>query len=169
MQPEKLRILDEIRAAFPAAPIQADGAFTQWGTSYPDARSYREQLDGKTWEQLDRTSLVRRSDALGFLGTQQLVAVLPAYLSALIEEGVWSPAAGILTLILAEPHPGSDAGLGQARFSSLVEALSDAQRKVIATVLRAFAKADEGGSLGDAAREAFEGHWQLYLPAATRD
>lgn len=167
MQLEKAKILDEIRAAFPATPIQADGAFSQWGTSYPDARPYREQLDGKTWEQLDRAFIVRRSDALGFLGTQHLVAALPVYLSALIEEGVWSPAAGMLTLILAKPVPGKDSGLGLARFGSLIEALTDAQRTVVAAVLRAFAETDEGGSLGDAAREALEGHWQLYLPAGT--
>src|SRR5260221_13985411 len=99
MQLENAKTVEQVRAAFPTRPIQAEGAFTQWGASYPDARAYMEQLEGKTWAQLDRGYIVRRSDALGFLGTRHLVAVLPVYLCALIEDGVWSPAAGMLRLI----------------------------------------------------------------------
>jgi hypothetical protein len=165
MQLENAKTVEELRAAFPTEPIQADGAFTQWGASYPDARPYMEQLEGKTWEQVDRAYIVRRSDALGFLGTHHLVAVLPVYLRALVEDGVWSPAAGMLTLILAKPLPGKDTGLGVARFNALVEALTDAQRAAVAAALRVFAESDEDGSLGQAARAALDGHWKIYLSA----
>jgi hypothetical protein len=165
MQLENAKTVEQIRTAFPARPIQAESAFTQWGASYPDARPYMEQLEGRTWDQLDREYIVRRSDALGFLGTRHLIAVLPVYLCALVEDGVWSSATGMLTLILAKPIAGKDSGIGMARFDALVEALTDAQRAAVAAALRAFAEGDEDGSLGQAARAALDGHWKIYLPA----
>jgi hypothetical protein len=164
MQLEHGKILDQIRAAFPTRPIESEGAFSEWGTSYPDARPYAEQLEGKSWDQLDRAYIVRRSDALGFLGTRHLAAVLPVYLCALVEDGVWSPSAGLLTLILAKPLPGSDTGLGNARFDALIEVLTDTQRTAVACALRAFAETDEGGSLGQAALDCVNGHWKIYSP-----
>jgi hypothetical protein len=71
----------------------------------------------------------------------------------------------MLTLILAKPLPGKDSGLGAARFDALSEALTDAQRAAVAAALRAFAEADEDGSLGQAALAALDAHWKLYLPA----
>lgn len=159
---QNTKLIEQIRGAFPTQPIHAEGAFAQWGKSYPDAPPYTEQVDGKAWDQLDRSYMVRRSDALGFLGTSALVAVLPVYLSALVEDGVWSPAAGMLTLILAKP-PAKKAA-DTARFNELVETLNDQQRIVVAAVLRAFAETDEEGSLGRAARAAFDEHWATYVP-----
>jgi hypothetical protein len=159
MQLENAKTVEQIRAAFPTLPIDAEGAFAQCGASYPDARQYMERLQGKTWDQLDRAYIVRRSDALGFLGTRHLVAVLPAYLCALVEDGVWSLAAGMLTLILAKPISGTDSGLGVTRFDALTEALTGGQRAAVAAALRAFAESDEDGSLGQAARAALDGHW----------
>ena len=165
MQPERDSFLEQLHAAFPSEPIRAAGAFDQWGTTYPDADAYIEQLDGKTWDQLDRAYVVRRSDALGFLGTKHLVAVLPVYLHAMVEEGVWSPATGMLTLILAKPLPGEDTGLGPTRFDALVEALTGEQRGAVASALRAFAEKDPDGSLGRAAHTALERYWKTYLQA----
>jgi hypothetical protein len=165
MQPEHDRIHEQLLTAFPAEPIHAGDAFAQWGMTYPDAATYREQLDGKSWDQLDREYIVRRSDALGFLGTRHLVAVLPVYLRSLVEDGVWSPAADMMMLILTKPLPGEDTGLGAARFDELVDALTDAQRSAVASALRAFAGQDPDGSLGQAAYEALEGYWNDYLPA----
>jgi hypothetical protein len=160
---QNTKLIEQIRGAFPTQPIRADEAFAQWGKSYPDARPYTEQVDGKSWDQLDRAYMIRRSDALGFLSTRALVAVLPVYLSALVEDGVWSPAAGMLTLILAKPPTKKVADT--ARFNELVGALTDQQRSVVAAVLRAFAESDEEGSLGQAARAAFDEHWSTYVPA----
>lgn len=164
MKPEHAKILEQIRAGFPATPIDAEGSFGPFGTSYPDARPYKEQLAGKSWEQLDRAYVVRRSDALGFLATRHLAAVLPIYLCAMVEDGVWSPATGMLTLILAPPPAAKTTGLGVARFEALVEALTTEQRAAVATALNAFADQDPDGSLGQAARAAFDGHWKTYLP-----
>jgi hypothetical protein len=105
----------QLRAAFPPEAMTAQGAFDPWGNGYPDAEPYEQQLDGRSWEALDAAYLVRRSDALGFLGTKHLVALLPVYLRSMLREGVWSPAAGMLTIILEKPAPGNDAGAAKCR------------------------------------------------------
>ena len=97
-------------------------------------------------------ALLRRSDALGFLGTHHLVAVLPVYLISLVEEGVWSPAAGMLVLILGE-------ALGERRSLAFHEALNPPQRQAIACALDTLAAADPRGDLGMAARAARDTHW----------
>jgi hypothetical protein len=163
MQPQHAVVHDELRAAFPADTIDATGAFDEFGTTYPDAEPYTERLEGKTWPQLDRAYVVTRADALGFLGTRHLVAVLPAYLSALLDDGVWSPAADTLVLLLTRPEPGNKTGVKLPRFEALARALTPAQRTAIAAVLLAFAATDEGGSLGGRARNALDRHWSACL------
>jgi hypothetical protein len=142
MQPDHEHIVERLHIAFPSQPIQSEGAFAARGTTYPDAAAYMQQLAGKCWDELDRAYIVRRSDALGFLGTEHLIAVLPVYLRALVDDGVWSPAAEMLMLILGKPR------------KEFVRALTDPQRAAIASVLQAFAAQDLEGSLGDAARAA---------------
>lgn len=164
MLPEHATVLEQLRAAFPAEPIYSAGAFDDWGTTYPDAEPYAQHLEGKSWEQIDRSYIIMRSDALGFLGTRHLVAVLPVYLRALLEDGVWSTSADTLILLLTKPGPGKRTGIKLPRFEALVSALTSAQRAAIAEVLRAFAAMDEGGSPGDRARVALEHHWNIYLP-----
>ena len=163
MFPDHASVLAQVRAAFPAEPIDAAGAFDDWGMTYPDAEPYATHLEGKTWEQLDRSYIITRADALGFLGTQQLVAVLPVYLRSLLEEGVWSTSADTLILLLTKPDPRKKTGIKLARFEALVSALTPAQRAAIAKVLRAFAAMDDGGSPGERARAALEHHWNVYL------
>jgi hypothetical protein len=150
---------DQLRAAFPAKPIQTRDAFARWGTSYPDAAPYGEKIEGKTWEEMDRAYLVRRSDALGFLDTVPLVGVLPVYLNAMVEDGVWSPATETLTVMLVP------AGLGRDRLAELIAALTDAQRAMVAVALRSVAEKDAEGSLGRAARAALDEQWKSFLPA----
>lgn len=164
MQSTQVQLLEQLHAAFPATPIHAKGAFDDWGTTYLDAVPYMERIDGKTWQELDRAYVVMRSDALGFLGTRHLVAVLPVYLSSLIEQGVWSPAADTLMVLLAKPGPEKKTGLKLDRFEALVVALTPAQRAAIASVLSAFAAIDPDGSPGQAAHGAVEKHWKVYLP-----
>ncbi len=163
MQPEHANILEQLRAAFPAEPIHAAGAFDDWGTTYPDADPYAQHLEGKTWEQLDRSYAITRADALGFLGTRALVAVLPVYLRALLVDGAWSPCADTVVLLLTKPEPGKKTGIKLQRFEAMVSALTSEQRAVIAAVLRAFATANEEGSPGERARAALERHWNAYL------
>src|SRR5256885_5503333 len=59
----------------------SDVCSSDLSASYSDVTPYMKQIDGKTWEELDRSFLLRRYDALGFLGTNHLVAVLPLYRS----------------------------------------------------------------------------------------
>jgi hypothetical protein len=158
-------ILEQLQAAFPTEPIDPTGAFADWGTTYSDVDEYTRHLEGKSWEQLEASYFVKRSDALGFLGTKHLVAVLPVYLRAMVKDGVWSEASGMLTVILAKPAPGKDTGLGASRFDALVTALSDAQRVAVAASLSALFEQDPDGSLGHAARSALDGYWSRFLPA----
>lgn len=164
MQPEQTIVLDQLHATFPDEPIQATGAFDEFGTTYPDAEPFAQHLEGKTWEQLDRSYIITRSDALGFLGTKHLAAVLPVYLRALLEDGVWSTSADALLLLLTKPDAKKKTGIKLPRFEALSNALSAAQRAAIAAVLYAFAATDEGGSLGERAQAALESHWSAYLP-----
>lgn len=167
MLPEHATVLDQLRASFPTVPINSVGAFDDWGTTYPDAQPYAQHLEGKTWEQLDRSYTITRSDALGFLGTLHQVAVLPVYLRSLLEDGVWSPSGDTLILLLTKPDPRTKTGIKLPRFEALVAALTSAQRAAIAAVLRAFAATDEGGSLGERACAALERHWNAYLPGGS--
>ena len=163
MQPGQIKLLEQLRTAFPATPIQSAGAFRDWGATYPDGEQYAKQIDGKTWRDMDRAQLLTRSDALGFLGTHHLIAVLPVYLRSLVEEGVWSHAADSLVLLLTKPSADQKTGITLPRFEQLVDALTPAQRVVIAEVLRAFAATDEHGSPGKRAQVALERHWKTYL------
>lgn len=155
-----MNLVEQLRTAFPVEPIRAAGAFDDWGTTYPDAEPYAQQLEGKTWEEVDRSYMITRSDALGFLGTRHLVAVLPVYLRSLVEQGVWSPSADTLMLLLTKPDATKKAGIKLSRFQAMVAALTPAQRTVIAAILSVFAATDEGGSLGEAARAAVENTWK---------
>jgi hypothetical protein len=94
------------------------------GATYLDAAPYAQHLEGKTWEQLDRSYIITRADALGFLRTRELVAVLPVYLRALLEDGAWSPCADTLVLLLTKPEPGKKTGIKLPRFEALVSALT---------------------------------------------
>lgn len=164
---EREELLRAIDRAFPREPIAGAGAFRDWGRSYPDAGEYAAQLDGKTWDQLDRAYLLRRDDALGFLGTQELVAVLPVYLRALVEDGAGIPAADMLMIVLKRPGTNDDPDLGRARFGALVDALTDAQKGVIARVLAGFVDRHAGGSPGERARVTLDSYWRDYLPIVT--
>ena len=167
MQPEHTKILEQLRAAFPAKPIQAEDAFRERGATYLDAQPYMKQIEGKTWEELDRAYLVMRHDALSFLGTRHIVAVLPVYLRSLVEEGSRSHATYTLLHLLTKRGPKKKPGISRLRFEALIGALTPAQRAVIAVILRAFAATHEDGSLGFAAQTAFEDHWKTYLPAGS--
>src|SRR5207237_3837918 len=135
MQTEHDQVLAELRAAFPATEIDSKDAFAAWGMTYLDGKEYMQQLSGKRWDELDRAYLELRSDALGFLGTAHLVAVLPAYLRELLEGGPLSQVPGMLILILTKPGPETGSGLGKKRFDALSGALSEPQRAAVAAVL----------------------------------
>jgi hypothetical protein len=125
-----------LRDAFPSEPIAAADAFASWGATYLDAEPYAAYLDGKTWDQLDRGYLAQRWDALGFLSTRQLAAVLPAYLLEMLEHP-YSNLPGMVASVLTQPSK-ERKGLGSRRFTALVEALAEPQRVAIASALQQF-------------------------------
>jgi hypothetical protein len=140
MQVEHDEFSAQLRAAFPPLKVDATGAFSAWGKTYSDASEYARQLDGNRWDQWERDYLDLRSDALGFLGTEHLVAVLPAYLDLLATGGSFSQVPYTLLLLLTPPSAGKrGTPLGQKRFDALVEALSPSQRSAVAAALHAFA------------------------------
>ena len=159
MQSDTNHFIEQLNSAFPSAPISGDAAFTQWGGSYPDAASYEQAIDGKTWEQLDRGYILRRNDALGFLSTQQLVQILPIYLLSIVEEGVMSPALDAVLVKLTRPR----SELGRERFDAFVAALDRPQRTAVATALHLLAEQDPDGSPGRAALAAIDNFWKEYL------
>jgi len=137
---------EDLRTAFPAERIDGGAAFAQWGGSYPDATAYRNAIDSKTWEQLDRAYIIKRDDALGFLSTRELVQLLPVYLRSVMEEGLASPALVKLT------RPTSVAT--RERYDALMAALSPAQRDTIVAALQHLVNQDPDGSIGRDARAA---------------
>ena len=153
MQPTKDDVLAQLHAAFPAEPIQFEGALT----GGLDNGAYREAVEGKTWEALDRAYVLTRSDVLSFLEMRHLVAVLPVYLRSLVEDGTRTPVPDTMVLVLNRKK--------QKRFDELFGALDPAQRAAVVAVLELFA-ATESGQPADAAREALE-RWKTHLSTAS--
>jgi hypothetical protein len=149
MQPTQVDVLAQIRAAFPPEPLRFEGALT----GGLDGGAYREHVEGKTWEELDRKYVLSRSDVLSFLDMRHLVAVFPVYLRSLVEDGTRTPVPDTMLLVLNRKK--------QARFDELASALDPAQRAAVVAVLELFA-ATESGQPADAAREALE-RWKTYL------
>lgn len=147
---------EQLRAAFPAEPIDGEAAFAQWGGSYPDAEGYARAVDGKTWEELDADYIVRRNDALGFLSTRELIQLLPVYLRSLNTDGVMSPAFDAVLVKLTRPTSEPR----RRRFDAFVAALTTAQREAIASTLRQISEEAPDDSPGRAARAALEDVWK---------
>jgi len=156
---EESPFLDELRAAFPPEAIVAAGAFEQRGGTYPDGDEYARQMDGKTWEQLDQQYLARRSDALSFLGTCHLIAILPAYLNLLFVLGPRSPVPETLLPMLTKPEA-TEPKLGK-RFDELTDGLSASQRTVVAAALARFVA--KYPAYGAPAQVALDRHWNTFL------
>jgi hypothetical protein len=149
MPPTNADVLAQLRAAFSAKPIRFDGALT----GGLDGGAYREHVEGKTWEELDRAYVLRRSDVLSFLDMRHLVAVLPVYLRSLVEDGTRTPVPDTMMLVLNRKN--------QKRFEEFADALDPAQRAAVVAVLELFA-ATESGQPADAARAALE-RWTSHL------
>jgi len=158
MMREASPFVSRLRAAFPPDPIDVAGAFDERGGSYPDAEPYERALDGKTWEQLDHAYVARRSDALSFLGTRHLIAVLPVYLELLFELGPRSPVPETLLPLLTRPEAGK--AMQVKRFDAFTAGLSPAQRAVVADALARFVV--EFPAYGPPAQLALDRHWTAF-------
>lgn len=149
MPSTQAEVLAQLRAAFPTKPLRFEGALT----GGLDGGAYREHVEGKTWEELDRAYVLTRSDVLSFLDTHHLIAVLPVYLRSMIEDGTRTPVPDTMVLVLNRKK--------QKRFDELVDALDPAQRAAVVAVLELFA-GTESGQPADAARDALE-RWKAHL------
>lgn len=164
MQPDATSaIIEQLRSAFPATKIDSGGSFATRGATYLDGTDYAKQLDGKSWNELDRSYLDRRSDALGFLSTTHLVAVLPAYLAELVEGGPFSQVPDMLLLILTAPDSTKLGGVGSARFGQLTRALSESQRAAVAATLYHFVQEHPTTAHANAAQIALDRYWLGFL------
>ncbi len=143
MPPTQADVLSQLRSAFPAEPIGFEGALT----GGLDGGAYREHVEGKTWEELDRKYVLSRSDVLSFLDPHHLVAVLPVYLRSMVEDGTRTPVPDTMVLVLNRKK--------RERFQELINALDPAQRAAVIAVLELFV-ATESGQPADAARAALE-------------
>jgi hypothetical protein len=152
-----------LRRAFPPTVIDGRDAFATWGRTYSDGDEYARHLEGKVWDALDRAYLDLRSDALGFLGTNHLAAVLPAYLRQLIEGDGVSQVPDILLLVLAKPGPKQGSPLGAKRFDAMVDALTMSQREVVAATLEQFAAMHPEDGQGFAAQLALDVFWDRFI------
>lgn len=142
----KDEVLTQLRAAFPASPIDFTGALT----GGLDEGAYRQHVQGKTWPELDRDYVASRSDVLSFLEPRHLVMVLPVYLQLLLEEGTRTPVPDTLLLVLnKETEP---------RFGKIYKALDQLQRAAVHSTLDLFA-ASETGQPAEAARKASD-NWR---------
>ncbi|HEU0034411.1 MAG TPA: DUF6714 family protein [Kofleriaceae bacterium] len=158
MKPEHGRIDDQLRAAFPRVPIDMTRAFVPYGATYFEVEPFTAAVAGKPWDELDRSYLATRWDALGFLNPAALAAVLPAYLVEMLDHP-YSNLPGMVASVLTRPSKARK-GLGMARFTALVEALDESQRIAVASALQQFAleHADES-----AVREALDSFWDGFL------
>jgi len=156
---EETSFPDKLRAAFPAEAIVAAGAFKQRGRTYPDGDEYALKMDRKTWEQLDQQYFAQRCDALSFLGTHHLIAILPAYLNLLFVLGPRSPVPETLLPMLTRPEV-MDFNL-EKRFSELADGLAASQRTVVALALARFVA--EYPAYSAPAQVALDRYWNTFL------
>lgn len=73
-------LLEELRAAFVPTVMRAEDVFIDADWEHCGTFEYRQAVDGRTWEQLDRIFLVEEVHSFGVLSDGVARAVLPAYL-----------------------------------------------------------------------------------------
>lgn len=130
-----------LRAAFPTRPLE----FQQALTGGTDEGEFRNAVDGKPWTDIDRSLIGRRSDVLSFLQPEYFVAVLPAFLQSLVEDGTATGVPDTLLVVLDRKS--------EPRLDKISALMSEGQRALVAEALERFA-AGTTGRQAKAAREA---------------
>ena len=143
-------VLELIQDAFPSLPIDFVGA-TAGGL---DGGEFRAQVDGKAWDCVDATYLVKRNDALSFLDATHVAAVLPVYLRSLVIEGTRTTVPDTLLLVLNRKN--------EKRFTELCAALTGSQRDAVVAALDLFAAANEGTASEEARAASLR--WKQHMP-----
>ncbi len=138
MQPGKHEFGARLRAAFAEQPLDFRDALTG-GT---DGGKFRNAVDGKSWTELDQTLIGSRSDVLSFLEPEHFVAVLPAFLRSLVEEGTATGVHDTLMVVLDRAQ--------EPRFDKIVSRMTGEQRMLVAEALELFAAGTTGGQASTA-------------------
>lgn len=130
-------LLDAIATAFPAPPI-APAVFadsTGLWRAYIKDKSFESASTGKTWRTLPPALVDDHGSALGYMNLEAFVAVLPAYLTALVT-GTQSELPALVIGELTRKDAFRDT------FDARVARMTVQQRSVIALVLESFARTD---------------------------
>jgi hypothetical protein len=133
-----------LRDAFPAEPLDFASALTG-GT---DDGEFRNAVAGRKWTEIDHALIGRRSDVLSFLQPEHFVAVLPAFLQSLVEDGTSTGVPDSLLVVLDRDQ--------EPRFDNIARLMTAAQRGLVADALERFAIGTTGRQ-GSAARHAIKG------------
>ena len=145
--------LEQLKQVFPPHPIDATGAFREWGGTHIDADAFRRGVAGKAWTDLRATFLEQHHDALVFLGPSTIPDYLPAYLSAFVREPALSALPGFLLGVLTRSGDGS-------RFDERFAQLTPAQRRATARVLVSYEAELVGSPRQREVGEALDSYWR---------
>jgi hypothetical protein len=121
-----------LRDAFPAEPVDFASALTG-GT---DNGEFRNAVAGRMWPEIDQALVGRRSGVLSFLQPEHFVAVLPAFLQSLVEDGTSTGAPDTLLVVLDREQ--------EPRFDKIARLMTASQRALIADALECFAVGSTG-------------------------
>ena len=149
--------IDELRAAFPTTPLDADRVFYM----YSDAELCERCVSGKRWDEVDPRVLANRSDALAFLDHERFLSWLPAYLNLLeFVDPLYSTVPETLFRRLMRPDPEKASSRKVRLFDESMNPLTSAQRRVVAHSLERFIARVPG--LANDARCALERYWAAF-------
>lgn len=129
-------LLAEISEAFPPRVLE-EWMFGDkqglWGV-YADA-AFAAGAYGRAWNSLELAFLEEHGGALRYMNKEAFVAILPAYLGALLHQTQNEMPA----LVLSQLTPEADR---EMRFAARVDCLSPRQRRVVARVIQGLAATD---------------------------
>jgi hypothetical protein len=126
--------------AFPPKPLYEPSAFGDpagmWG-GYLDAEAFESHIQGKSWDMLEPSFLEFHHDALAYFGPDAFVAVLPAYLVALIRH---DDTLNMLSPFLLLSLRRKEKARSQAIFDARVARMTEHQRAAVTQVLEGLAQ-----------------------------
>jgi hypothetical protein len=121
-----------LRAAFPEVPLDFANALTG-GT---DGGEFRDAVAGRKWPEIDQALIGRRSDVLSFVQPEHFVAILPAFLQSLVEDGTSTGVPDTLLVVLDREQ--------EPRFDKISRLMTASQRALVADALERFAAGTTG-------------------------
>jgi len=158
-------LVTAVWAAFPARLLD-EALFAEpnpgW-RAYLDGAAFEAAVVGRSWPELDRRLLERHHDVLGHAGPALFVAVLPAYLVALIET---SEPYQALPLYLLGALTRRDEPRRRREFDQRVAGLADGQRALVARVLEALLTRKSHQFYRGELTGALERHWRVRRTSA---